>query len=1810
MDRSFQLVRTNPRLTTNIKIVVDSNYNLYFESFNSDKELSDQKYKHYLLNREAMIEDEIPKFYAELPKNLAFGPKSQLDTDVMYDQYIQQFDNTYHCGANEIEDQWYTEEFEYLAPLYIKKGEIPKNFIILRVDEPAIYKLEGDDYVIGELSKDNFREEILDKWKCVTVFDMSNMTNIGKFLDRNINENNRFPEYSFFFDIKPYNYSKWNGLDYSTGVYKVSEMFLDDKTYYSNPHFNLEEFITKGFEDNGLIYPNILNMKFLFDDSPATPSEFKKWSMNRYYGFYTDEFELVTCLTSCQLPELKEGLTIKNNIFLSETKYVNPYVIEYTDNKWIQVGTDFYEVRLQSNGSYKIISDINLTGYDPSTFNQGDCTIKNVGDKNYITGIGIIDEYINTSGESADMYADIYLIEILGQYHILKKDSEGNHYIQCDYAFNSDSHILQYWKGGKNNEFSGQTSVTNSDGSPLVYKIYRVKLVDVKDFDFDRIHTHYSDYDYEKSEYYETSETKLYAKEYRDVSIPTRVKTYDKGEDGQYKSKIVSSEYTADDETFEIRTDMISPMFEKNQSICKWGYDGSISHSDYPYKLNNNYDNGGTYNKTVNTSLKIANIKEKTLDYFYRINEFFGNDVNDIYTGFTSTYASDWTISVTGASHTWDSTRKIIILAHGGNIRFDFNLPILDNDLYSMELTYSVVLTGATFSIGISASSFPYGTSTSSGSTTIAMVSRSESTMFSIFVTDANVDIHTIRLTKVVDLHYLNQTTNIQTALHNRYELNPNYRGFNLYHYINSEFDYFDFFFKNNMYYENYGKKYIKPYIKYSVFNGGDGDLPATTLFKGIEYRLYNIEDMVLNAKEGLSETIRNIITQGGSEYNGYKFSVILSENYNLYDFTKNGEYENPVFVNNRNTSIYGANLLLNFSQDGIHIFLNKKYKNMLIIIHKNIAMNVEWGNLNNVDTFGENYGLYYGKTLDGYDLIPISGTTNPDRYKPDELTAAYYVESINNLNIKTVYDNYICYYLIDENGSYAETEMINFNVSDTSFMNLSDWNNKFPSFYMEADTSDSLSLKKISYTTTALKGPVTNIYDKYLVYSDRRPLMESYIDQPLSRQINKYEVDQTKNDITHGETTNNTNIINRYIGYYEPIFKTLSMFNPTYFYATGDTYGSIVGNYVFGDELNQFGTIEEIMYSKVNEYDNFLKLKNSYTERSYYPMVDEIGLSQTDRFIFLSSWDKNFYIKTLNEQTLLQDYVAIPTQIISFPTYAEIISSTMSKNGIPISNGVKLYDDNLDPVTGITFTVTVKNLSADAKSIGIKMKYTSNQGSTVYYYNGNTAVISPQSTGSITFTVHKPNSTTTGIGLAEYTLWSAYFEAYDITNDTLLNSRSFSNFNIYNNLIEFELTNPLYDDINHITGQVYDFAVTLTEKKGKLNNILYNAELILDKYTSGTWTGKTLINQTVTGTKTVNFSNVLLDIIELEWPFDTSGYTDVAYYVYHEYDISGTTQIVSALTNVSNYKITGEEEPPNLIWIGTPTITITAGSCTSDGFTGDIVKVAASTVGVKNIGGQFNGTIRYNLRLWNATTNEPTSITASYTSSPITLNYNKTYYYPSIMNLTQSYLITRNNINYKVIITTTYIDINDNNSNTRIGLHSTTYTCNSDSISSGGACLDENTLIVLSNGEKKAIKYIALGEKVLSYKINNNTTESIDWIGDIRNGNFDSSIVKSIKSNYVKGYYVINDNIKATSTHRVIVKTNNGLWKWLAVRDIKPGYKLFRQDGNAININSIVYMDAYINVIKIDVEETDNYFAGDMLNHNIKELTPESEMI
>jgi len=1107
INKSFQLLRTNPLLTTNLKVVVTSNYSLYLESFNSNNELNNTKYKHFAMTKNELLENKIPYFYKQLPVDLAYDIRYDNDNSTIQSDFKNQFDTTYWAGAEYVEDQWYTEEFDYLAPLYIRKNNIPDGFIILRVDDPSNYNLDGNnDFVLSQISNSNFRTEIIDKWKCVEYFDMTYSTNLGSWLNLNYINNDRIPKTAFYYHPERAEFSNWYGMDYKTGIYTYKPLFMEDRNEIETPHFRFEKFITDGYKRSGLIFPYILNLKFLFDDTPATPYSLRKYSMNRYYGFYIDSLDFVGNITSYRTPTMTPNTYLVNNIIVTgatgvtidycdldsafNAPSVNPFTETWDDKKeyyiFIDNTSDFYRditvsglypvVRIIQNGSYvwKVVSDDILDDY----WNTGYTNLKSV-DINYSnfnvlsgqTSDFFIDKYIDCDGNEKNMYGDLYLIKIDDKYHVIKyssgltyseTDLDGKnelmtdsvtgdinyykYFIQSDYGINLNRDRLEYWIVGKNSEYYVSKNVENYGQIPLMFPIYRARFSDVKDFDFDRVVTNYSNFDYEKTEYVTTNEEKLYAFDYNDESIPPAKRTERLGSTSQYKVSNVSSEYIADDELYEVYSlgqqssaggnelYELSDIWRKNQSVVKWGFMGSISHSDYSYKLNNNYEAGGIHNRTTDPFLTTPNVINKNMDYFYRIGNFY----------------------------------------------------------------------------------------------------------------DASPTAYT---------YYKNQTTNIQ------YDFISDQigTGFNLDAYFNMDFDYFTFFFKNKMYYEDQSMLYIKSYDKYSVFNYGDSDVPSVTLFKGLKIKVREIDSIYLTQTNTTAIGTRSTssissILYGDKDYNDYKLSIIFNENHNGTD---NGLLFNNGYIDTTN--------------NGINIILNEKYKNILILINATVSGS---SYLNDISIFDEKNGLYYSKKKDGTYI----------NYNPSIFTASNFITAINDYNNN--HGLYVRYYYIKEIDGvikYGSTIVNNFvSGSVNSMTNI--WDYVYQPFMLSVETPININLNNNCYTT-------------YPFY------------------VNSVPDDYVATLLTFDDSKSSKSIIYRFQGPYEPIFKDINLFKEGYFcyndITTGSTtitrttYSSSSPSSAFQliasptslqwTNLNNINCSNELTYGQINTPVNYSMVQSNY---------------------------------------------------------------------------------------------------------------------------------------------------------------------------------------------------------------------------------------------------------------------------------------------------------------------------------------------------------------------------------------------------------------------------------------------------------------------------------------------------------------------------------------------------------------------------------------------------------------------------------------
>ena len=664
--KSFAILRTNAGLTTNVKVVVESDYSLSLDSIDSTPELSVTKLKKMGFNKNNYFDELVPYFFKGFPVDTAFAIKYENDSESMTDNFASQYDEIYQYGArNIVSNKDYKEEFEYFAPLHISKGNLPKYFIIFRVDGSGMIKLD----------RHNIKDEIFNNFKTVKLFDMTKSTNFGEWIDKNFINNEYFPTTSVEINFDKMEFSQWNGIDYESGGYTAKSLFLDDYFEKEKEIFDFEKFVLDGFKNNKVIYPNILNFSFLFDDTPATTNSLRKWSINRYYGFYLEEMDLVKTMSPYRTPFLKDDVVIASGNIL-ESNSLDPFVEGWSDERpfYVEYNGEYYKiekfVERQAKPSLKPVVNKNqnpgqsnrqttlksrskempvmvraqLEDFEDKPLTSG-TVIKQEITTTYITkwriissidlkgkqallnkNIGYVNDvdkvlkkYDNSNFEIKDFdLADLWLIEIDGVYHNLVKE-DGLIKIYSDYSFKFYQNEYEYWINKPDTTYTKKISfIVDNDNPPKKFKIYRLSLSDIKDFDDKIVDTEYSKFEYEKeSDLTETEETKLYMNNLNSTTHPKEL------DDFNYKNKVVhipvSSEYTANHETFKIIGDDISPIWRKNSVHCRWAFENSLGANDYPYVLNNSI-RFEDYNRSVNPFDPDPNRGERNLDYFYTVN--------------------------------------------------------------------------------------------------------------------------------------------------------------------------------------------------------------------------------------------------------------------------------------------------------------------------------------------------------------------------------------------------------------------------------------------------------------------------------------------------------------------------------------------------------------------------------------------------------------------------------------------------------------------------------------------------------------------------------------------------------------------------------------------------------------------------------------------------------------------------------------------------------------------------------------------------------------------------------------------------------------------------------------------------------------------------------------------------------------------------------------------------------------------------------------------------------------------------------------
>lgn len=320
---SFMILRTNPKLTGNIKLVVDTDYNIYLDTFKVSPKLANQRYRKQGVPADGNYPYDVKRIFATLPNTELFKvPENSLKAHKVYNDFNDQYETMYEYGAETNIDNLYNENMKILAPLHIGK-DIPDFFTIFRYDETINN---------GTFNDSNYKNidkfiELLENAETVMTYDLREYTSIGQYLNNYKNMLTNYGQcYLQFIEEDNYRQSAmyrqgtniWKGVSINRGILTnqsettyFAEKILNSSLENKQETFN--NFIMQGFERNNLLYPNILNIEFMFNDNSQ-----EEYSMHRYFGLYLTENDFI-----------KYGYIIPGQTSTTLKKYDingNPYV--------------------------------------------------------------------------------------------------------------------------------------------------------------------------------------------------------------------------------------------------------------------------------------------------------------------------------------------------------------------------------------------------------------------------------------------------------------------------------------------------------------------------------------------------------------------------------------------------------------------------------------------------------------------------------------------------------------------------------------------------------------------------------------------------------------------------------------------------------------------------------------------------------------------------------------------------------------------------------------------------------------------------------------------------------------------------------------------------------------------------------------------------------------------------------------------------------------------------------------------------------------------------------------------------------------------------------------------------------------------------------------------------------------------------------------------------------------------------------------------------------------------------------------------
>ena len=247
--------------------------------------------KHLKVDGTSTYDQDVYRFFdfGKFPKESAYEIFQEYENDAILSNYRNQYEMFYCAGTRSIASESYEESLGTLAPLWLNE-QIPNYFVIFRLDNPAAVNntkaaTQNENFTNAQTSAE-FNKNVLENCTAIKTFDLTEGTALGSYI-RNYRNQETFPEVPLNITWRKDEPILWNGISYASGGFTSAGNFAYEDLITKDSTIMQDEYLfTQGFQNNGIILANLLNLEFLFDDPTATD-----YTVNRYFGMYVNDIE-------------------------------------------------------------------------------------------------------------------------------------------------------------------------------------------------------------------------------------------------------------------------------------------------------------------------------------------------------------------------------------------------------------------------------------------------------------------------------------------------------------------------------------------------------------------------------------------------------------------------------------------------------------------------------------------------------------------------------------------------------------------------------------------------------------------------------------------------------------------------------------------------------------------------------------------------------------------------------------------------------------------------------------------------------------------------------------------------------------------------------------------------------------------------------------------------------------------------------------------------------------------------------------------------------------------------------------------------------------------------------------------------------------------------------------------------------------------------------------------------------------------------------------------------------------------------------